>query len=56
MAGKLVRNTSDEESRAWWEAVEKVAASAVNLDFDEESDREAGDLEGERRPAGSTGK
>lgn len=49
MAGKLVRNTSDEESRAWWQAVEDAAASAVDLDFDEDTDRKTEDREPERR-------
>lgn len=52
MAGKLVRNMSDEESRAWWRAVEEAAASAVDLEVDEEGERKA-DREGEghRAPA-----
>ncbi len=49
MAGKLVRNTSDKESRAWWRAVEDAAASAVDLDVDEDADRKTGD----REPEGS---
>jgi hypothetical protein len=51
MAGKLVRKTSDNESRAWWEAVQKAAASAVDLDFEEEADREPSEVEGEGRRA-----
>jgi len=39
-AGKLVRNTSDKESRAWWKAVEDAAASAVDLDFEEDAEPE----------------
>jgi hypothetical protein len=50
MAGKLVRNTSDKESRAWWQAVESAAASAVDLEFDEEPDRKTEDREPEDRP------
>ena len=49
MAGKLVRNTSDKESRAWWRAVEDAAASAVDLDFDEDADRKTEDRELEDR-------
>ena len=38
MAGKLVRNTSDQESRAWWQAVEDAAAGerAVRARLDRE--------------------
>lgn len=49
MAGKLVRNTSDKESRAWWQAVEDAAASAVDLDVDEDADRKTEDREPESR-------
>lgn len=33
MADKLVRNTSTEELRRWWDAVEKIAASAPRLNL-----------------------
>ena len=34
MGEKLVRNTKNGESRAWWDAVRSAAASAPKLTYD----------------------
>lgn len=39
MADKLVRNTSDRESREWWKAVHEAAVAAPTLTFDERNRR-----------------
>jgi hypothetical protein len=33
MSEKLVRNTSTEELRQWWDAVERIAANAPQLNL-----------------------
>lgn len=62
MAGKLIRNTSTPELRAWWETLEALSATAPRLNLDSPTDErrpEYGDRsparEHDRPRAGSTG-
>lgn len=54
MAGKLIRNTSTPELRAWWESLEALSATAPRLNLDPPAD-ERRPKYGDRPRADSTG-